>query len=241
MPLLGQLGSPRSPSTVGKTRNNSWWKETVSDVWGSHRCCVSGESFPAVVFHSILNSWRRILSANNSLKADDVRRQRFSLSVHLTVRFHCLVNMWCIPPPGGNTTRSAGILRVCGFDLDCEAVGAMRQNEAYLRCGAGAGRKRKDFNQMQWKWFFFFLSPLVSEEQIFRGLRGEKGKVQYGNSILCIQHHTAPLRHNCVCLHFLLLLFGKILKLKTESDNRTSLIWLLIKSREARAGEDIQN
>lgn len=155
MPLLGQLVSPRSPSTVGKTRNNSWRKETVSDVWGSQWCRVSGESFPAVVFHSILNSWRRILSANNSLKADDVRRQRFSLSVHLTVRFHCLVNMWCIPPRGGNTTRSAGILRVRGFDLDCEAVGAMRQNEAYLRCGAGAGRKRKDFNQMQWKWFFY--------------------------------------------------------------------------------------
>lgn len=86
-----------------------------------------------------------------------------------------------------------------------------------------------------------FLLPLVSEEQIFRGLRGEKGNVQYGNSILCIQHHTAPLRHNCVCLHFFLSLFGKILKLKTESDNRTSLIRLLIMSREVRVEEDIQS
>lgn len=60
------------------------------------------------------------------------------------------------PTSGGNAAQSAGILTVHGFDLDCEAVGAMRQNEAYLHFELAQGGKQKDFNQMQWKCFFVF-------------------------------------------------------------------------------------
>ena len=134
------------------------------------------------------------------------------------------------PTSGGNAARSAGILTVHGFDLDCEAVGAMRQNEAYLHFELAQGGKRKDFNQMQWKCFFgFFLTLQVSGEQIFRDLRRE-GNVQYGNSIFCIQHHTAPLRHKLSVFIFLVAALrktlwhknGQILKLKSESGDRTS-------------------